>query len=223
MKGNLLHLLTHLDIEHLKLFIHEYGLGVYGLFFVALFLQMGCVLAIPLPGDSLLFAVGLLSRPGLLNITWLLLLMPIAVICGDLAGYYVGKFFASILYKPDNTGLLKTAHLDKTREFFDEHGKMAIILGHFVPVVRTVMPFVAGLDGLDLKTYFSLSAIAAVIWVFVCVGAGYLLGGIPVVRDHFGVAMVVIVLLGIGVFIIETWRRQVKSNRKQQAAREPVA
>jgi membrane-associated protein len=216
MKGNLLHLLLHFDIRPLKGFIHTYGAWIYGMMFGALFLQTGFVLAVILPGDSLLFAAGLLSRPeqGMLNVTLLLLLMPVAVAAGDIANYFVGKFFASVLYKPDDSGLLKNHHLAKTRDFFTEHGQKAILMGHFVPVVRTVLPFVAGLDGMPIKTYFSLSVIAAVLWVFVCVGAGYLLGGFRVVRDHFSEAMVLIVLLGVFAFVIEAWRRQVKSKRQ---------
>ena len=208
---SLIDLILHLDV-HLRELIRVCGPYIYLVLFSTIFIETGFVVTPFLPGDSLLFTAGLLARPENegMNITLLLLTLPNAAVLGDLVNFHIGKFFGKILYKTDDTGILKHKHLLKTREFFETHGPKAIIIGRFVPVIRTVAPFVAGMDGMPLKWFFPLSVIAAIAWVFLCTGAGFLLGGIPFVHEHFGMVLIGVVLASTAIFFVEALRHRMK-------------
>lgn len=207
-------LIIHLDV-HLAELIKVCGPYIYLVLFTTIFVETGLVITPFLPGDSLLFTAGLLSRPekGGMNVTFLLLGLPFAAVLGDLVNFHIGKFFGAILYKPDDTGMLKKKHLVKTREFFEIHGPKAIIIGRFVPIVRTVAPFVAGMDGMPLQWFLPLSVMAAIAWVFLCTGAGYLLGGIPFVQQHFGAVLLGVVLASVSLFGVEALRHKMKPKK----------
>lgn len=224
LKSSFLDLILHLD-THLAELIRACGPYIYVVLFATIFVETGLVITPFLPGDSLLFAAGLLSRPekSMMNITILLLGLPAAAVLGDLVNFHIGKFFGAILYKSDDTGLLKRKHLDKTRAFFELHGPKAIIIGRFVPIVRTVAPFVAGMDGMPLQWFFPLSVIAAIAWVFLCTGAGFLLGGIPFVQSHFTEVLLGVVFLSIGLFALETLRHKLKPKRAAAVVTESTA
>jgi membrane-associated protein len=211
MDKSFIDVLLHVDTQLVQL-IHQYGTLIYAILFGTVFIETGLVITPFLPGDSLLFAAGLLSRPEkqLLNVYLLLIGFPVAAILGDLVNFNIGKFFGKLLYKPDDKGLLKKKHLEKTRAFFELHGQKAIIMGRFVPVLRAVIPFVAGMDGMSMKWFFPLSVMAAFVWVFVCVGAGHLLGGLQVVQDNFSLAMLGVVGLSVVGFVIESVRHKMK-------------
>lgn len=215
MKTSFIDLVLHLDV-HLAELIRSCGPYIYVVLFSTIFVETGLVVTPFLPGDSLLFAAGLLSRPekSMMNVTYLLLGLPAAAVLGDLVNFHIGKLFGAILYKPDDSGLLKTKHLEKTRAFFEIHGPKAIIIGRFVPIVRTVAPFVAGMDGMPLRWFFPLSVIAAVTWVFLCTGAGFLLGGIPFVQQHFSEVLLGVVFLSVALFGLETLRHRAKAKRE---------
>jgi membrane-associated protein len=204
--GNPIEFLLHLD-QHLAEVIRAFGPGTYAILFGLVFCETGLVIMPFLPGDSLLFAAGLFSRPpdGPLSFPVLFFGFTAASIIGDSTNFWIGKKLGLRLFKKDGK-LLKTEHLKKTREFYDKHGRRAIILGKFVPFARTLAPFVAGLDAMPYDKFVAVSVLASVIWVGVCVGAGHLFGSIPLVRDHFGEIVLGIIVISVGLFAFETMR-----------------
>ena len=156
------------------------------------------------PGDSLLFAVGALSadpkmglNPGLVG-----LLLFAAALCGDTVNYTIGKFFGERLFS-GNSKLFKREYLTKTEGFFAKYGGQAIIRARFVPIVRTFAPFTAGMGKMPFAQFFSFSVMGALLWVGVCLGAGYFFGNFPVVQKHFELFALGIVIISIVPVLFE--------------------
>lgn len=173
------------------------GLGVYGLLFGVVFCETGLIIFPFLPGDSLLFAAGLLSnsKPPTLNI-WLVCLAFIsAAIMGDSVNYWIGRMVGRQLFKPHKSKLMnrlfKRSHLQATEEFFDKHGPKTVLIGRFIPIVRTLTPFVAG-QVMSYRKFLMYSVAGTLLWVAVCTGAGYALGRIPFVEQNFSTVLLVI-------------------------------
>src|SRR5512145_549157 len=185
----LVDLFIHLD-THLTELIAEYGRWVYALLFLIIFAETGLVVTPILPGDSLLFAAGALAATGALDIRVLLILLIIAAVLGDAVNYAVGdavgpKIFRSV----DRTSwwqrMLNRDHLARAHEFFEKYGGKAIVLGRFVPIVRTFVPFVAGAGTMTYSTFALYNVSGAILWVGICAIGGYVFGNVPLVRDHF--------------------------------------
>jgi len=204
--------------------IRDYGTGTYAILWAIIFCETGLVVMPFLPGDSLLFAAGLFARPGKgLDIGVLLLLLPTASIIGDSLNFHIGKFFGRKLFKSDDARFFKKSHLNKTKEFFHHHGAKTIIIGRFVPIVRTLAPFVAGMEVMTFRRFFPLSVIGALVWVFVCTLAGYFFGGIPWVEQNFEKVIIIIVALSfllIGKEFVSTLR---KDRKAKKAAADTLA
>lgn len=208
--GNPIEFLLHLDV-HMAEVIRTYDQWTYGILFALVYCETGLVIMPFLPGDSLLFAAGLFSRPpdGPLSLPLLLTGLFAASVLGDSTNFWIGKKLGLRLFKP-NGKLLQEEHLTKTRAFYEKHGRKTIIIGKFVPFVRTVAPFVAGLDAMPYNKFLPTSILASVIWVVVCVGGGHVFGGIPFVRDHFGEIILGIIAVSVAGIIVEV----VRSKRK---------
>lgn len=197
---SIIDMILHVD-ETLVNLIRDYGSGTYAILWGIIFCETGLVVMPFLPGDSLLFAAGLFARPGKgLDIVTLLLLLPTASIIGDSVNFHIGKFFGKRLFKSDDARIFKKSHLNKTKEFFDHYGAKTIIIGRFVPVVRTLAPFVAGMEVMTFKRFFPLSIMGAYIWVFSCTLAGYFFGGIPWVERNF--EKVILIIVGLSLLLI---------------------
>lgn len=193
--GNIVDFFLHLD-AHLDEVIRNYGTGTYAILFTIVFLETGIVIMPFLPGDSLLFAAGMLSnRPsGALNPHLLFLLLSLAAICGDNVNYAIGKFLGPRLFRNADSRFFKRDHLAKTHAFFERYGGKTIIIARFVPIVRTLAPFVAGLGTMTYGRFIGYSVFAAFFWVGVCLYAGFFFGQIPWVRENFGLAIVLVVV-----------------------------
>jgi membrane-associated protein len=155
-----------------------------------------------LPGDSLLFTTGALAASGILDIRLAAPLMVAAAILGDAVNYAVGHFVGPRVFKAeDRTNfwhrLLNRNHLMKAHAFFERHGGKAVILGRFVPIVRTFVPFVAGCGWMSYPTFAIFNVAGGIIWVGLCVGAGYFFGSRPFVKDHFELVVVGIVFISL--------------------------
>ena len=162
----------HLD-THLTEFVAAYGRWVYALLFLIIFAETGLVVTPILPGDSLLFAAGALAATGSLDIRLVLILLILAAILGDAVNYAVGKAVGPRIFRSiDRTSwwqrLLNREHLARAHEFFEKYGGKAIILGRFVPIVRTFVPFVAGAGTMTYPTFALFNVTGAVIWVGIC-------------------------------------------------------
>ena len=213
----LIDFVLHFD-RHLKEFVDLYGVWVYAFLFLIIFAETGFVVTPFLPGDSLLFAAGALAATGAFSIWILVPLLIVAAILGDAVNYAVGdavgpRIFTSV----DRTSFLHRAlnrdHLAKAHAFFEKYGGKAIILGRFVPIVRTFVPFVAGAGTMTYSTFAFYNITGGIIWVGICTLAGYAFGNVPIVRDNFTLVALGIVFVSLLPILVEYLR-----HRSQPAA-----
>jgi membrane-associated protein len=183
--------------------------SIYVLMFVIIFCETGLVILPFLPGDSLLFALGAIGSQGI-GINWKLAsgLLIIAAILGDNLNYWVGRKVGPTIFRKDLDSsstakppllarMLNRKHLEKTERFFARHGGKAVILGRFVVVVRTCMPFVAGMGRMNYGRFLLFSVIGAFLWIGICVGAGVWLGQYEFIRKNF--ELVIFLIIGVTV------------------------
>lgn len=187
-------------IDFVNDLIRDYGPGVYGLLFAIIFCETGLVIAPFLPGDSLLFALGVFCHGNSeysLHFGLLFFLLAGAAFLGDNVNYQVGRIFGEKLFRNESSRFFKRSYLAKTQDFFEKHGGKTLVLARFVPIVRTFAPFVAGMGKMEFHRFLAFSATGGVIWVGVCLTGGYLFGQIPVVQQNFEVAMLAVVIVSI--------------------------
>ncbi len=168
--------------------IEKYHNWVYVFLFLIIFAETGLIIAsflMPfLPGDALIFTIGLLAQEGSLNIYLVIPLLIFAAILGDNVNYYVGKRFGDYIMNSEKDFFIKKKHLEKAKDFFDKNGKNSIIIARFVPVIRTIVPFLCGSTKVKYSTFLSFSMIGAFLWVGVIGLLGYNLGKIQWVKDN---------------------------------------
>ncbi len=217
--------IRHLD-EHIAEMIKNYGAWSYGILFGIVFAETGFVITPFLPGDTLLFAAGLFSRPetadhtGGLNIWLTLAVLTAAPLCGDNINYFFGKWLGPRLFKNENSKIFRKSYLDRTHAFFEKHGAKTIILARWVPIVRTFAPFVAGMGAMPYLQFLRNSIIGAILWVWLLVSAGYFFGGLPWVRDNFELAMVAMIFITAGPVAFEVIKSRYHAKKE---AKEPAA
>jgi membrane-associated protein len=208
----LIDLFLHLDV-HLVELVGAYGIWIYALLFVIVFAETGLVVTPFLPGDSLLFATGALAAAGVLNIQLLAVLLVAAAVAGDAVNYAVGAYVGPRVFTAhDATSfwhrILNRKHLATAHAFFERYGGKAVVLGRFVPIARTFVPFVAGAASMTYATFAVYNVTGAIAWVGICAGAGYLFGNIPIVKDNFSLVALGIVLVSILPGVIEFLRHR---------------
>jgi membrane-associated protein len=204
-----LRFISHLD-EHLGGMIRQYGAWIYGILFATVFCETGLVIMPFLPGDSLLFATGVLAgnpEHGL-NVWILFAVYVAAALCGDNVNYWLGRTFGKRIAAKQNSRLIKPHHVEKTQHFMLKYGRKAIIIARFVPIVRTFMPFVAGMGAMEYRSFIGWSFIAALVWVIVCLLGGYFLGSIPAVKDNFEIAIFIIIGFTLLPIVLEFVRHK---------------
>ena len=188
--------ILHLDFEWL---FQNYGIAIYGILFLVIFVETGLVAMPFLPGDSLLFTAGLFARSGYLNMAYLLILLFVAAVLGDNTNYWIGRkiglkvFGIKIKGKP----IVKREYLDKTHSFYEKYGSKAIIMARFVPFVRTFAPFAAGVAEMNYKKFFSFDILGGALWIGSLTTAGYLLGEVELIRKHIDLVCLGIVFLSV--------------------------
>lgn len=205
-------LFLHLDV-HLQSVIERFGALTYALLFVIVFCETGLVVTPFLPGDSLLFAAGAFASRGAFNITFLFLLLWFAAVAGDAANYAAGAYIGPRLFT-DTLRLLKKEHLERAHAFYEKHGGKAIVFARFIPIVRTVAPFVAGMARMTYAHFSSYNVVGGLLWVSLFLGGGYLFGNIPAVEKHFSAVILVIIVLSLIPGLVEF----VRSRRKRAQA-----
>jgi membrane-associated protein len=191
-----------------------------------IFAECGLLLGFFLPGDSLLFTVGLLSKQG--SITqplWLsCLVLTAAAFIGNVAGYEIGRVSGPAIFRKPNSRIFKQEYVDKTIAFFDTYGGRAIILARFVPIVRTFITVTAGVGQMDRRKYLTYSGIGAVLWASGVTILGHLLGSIDFVKNHIDVMLIVVVLVSVLPVVFEVVRARRKPGKGgAHAAGRPVA
>lgn len=186
-----------------------WGAWAYVPLFVVIFAETGLVVTPFLPGDSLIFAAGALAAPAgsQINVWVLFLSLFAAAALGDTVNYWIGKKLGPRLLRNPNSRILKKEYLDKTHAFFERYGGKTIILGRFVPFVRTFAPFLAGVGEMDYRKFLEYNIVGAFLWVGLFVGTGYFFGRLPWVEGNISlvlVAFVVITTIPIAVEILRT-------------------
>ena len=199
--------------QHLLEFVRAYGAWVYGLLFLIVFAETGFVVTPFLPGDSLLFATGALCATGALNGWGAFGLLAFAAFAGNTVNYAVGRFVGPRVFSAEgregvSERLLNRQHLARAHAFFEAYGGKAIVLGRFVPIVRTFVPFVAGAAAMRPPAFVLYNAAGAGAWVALCIGAGVLFGNVPIVKQNFSLVTIGIVLISILPVFIEWWRQR---------------
>ncbi|MFA4819650.1 MAG: DedA family protein [Candidatus Aenigmatarchaeota archaeon] len=193
---DLIGIILHLD-TYLSAIIRDYGLLVYLILFLIIFLETGLVVTPFLPGDSLLFVAGALAAAGLLNFSWLFVIFVVAAIIGDTVNYWIGHHFNQQVLKKGKIRFVKKEHLEKAYHFYEKHGGKTIILARFLPFIRTFAPFVAGIVRMKYRNFASYNVIGGLVWVAAFLIAGYFFGNIPVVKDNLGLVVAGIVIITV--------------------------
>jgi membrane-associated protein len=213
MLNQILDIFKNLD-THLATFTTENGPWVYVLLFAIIFAETGLVVAPFLPGDSLLFTVGALCARPEMNLHFWFMFATLfgAGVLGDAVNYHIGRYLGPRIFKKEVTAgqrvswiekLLNRKHLDKTHAFFEKYGGKAVVLGRFVPIVRTFVPFVAGAGSMTYRTFFVFNLLGAFLWVGVCMGAGFFFGNLPWVKKNFEGVVVGIIFVSLLPIVIE--------------------
>jgi membrane-associated protein len=200
-------LAVHLD-RHLAAFVVQHGVWVYALLFVIVFCETGLVVTPFLPGDSLLFVVGALAAAGGMDIGTVMAVLICAALCGDNVNYWIGRWVGPRIFQSRESRWLNPKHLERTHAFYERHGGKTIIIARFVPIVRTYVPFVAGLGAMPYARFLAFSVVGALVWVLSLCLAGYFFGNLPIVKNNLTVVILGIILLSITPGIVAWFRRK---------------
>lgn len=203
----------HLN-QYLAILVAQYGPWVYMLLFLIIFCETGIVVAACLPGDSLLFAAGALAAAGALNITLLMLLLITAAFVGNTINYWVGNKIGHLLFRNENSIIFRKSHLDKTHAFYEKHGGKTIIIGSFIPIIRTFAPFVAGMSDMNHVKFMIVNLFGSIFWMTIVLFGSYLFGNIPVVKNNFTFVVLAIIAISVLPPFIEYARHKIKRLRK---------
>ena len=198
--------LLHID-KYLETLLNQYQNWFYIILFLLIFIETGLVIMPFLPGDSLLFAAGMLAAafPDQLNIYIVLGLLWIAAILGDTVNYTIGKTLGTKLVTAKIFGkrIIQDSAIQKTESFFQKYGSKTIVIARFVPIVRTLAPFVAGVSKMHYGTFIKYNLIGGTIWVVGITLAGYFLGTIPIIKNNFEIVVMLIIAFSLVPIIIE--------------------
>lgn len=182
---------------------------------VIVFVECGLFLGFFLPGDSLLFAVGLLAATAVITTPiWLVLLsLTLCAIAGNIVGYFIGAALGTRLLQRPDSRLFKRKYVDQTNDFLARHGRKAVVLARFTPIVRTFITAVAGVAGMARREFITWSIVGGVLWVTSMTLAGYWLGQVPLVHDHLEVMVIAIVLVSF-IPVVHTYLKERKTRRR---------
>jgi membrane-associated protein len=181
----------------------------YALLFAIVFSETGLLVGFFLPGDSLLFTVGVVAGAGDLNIVIVNLVLMAAAMIGDSTGFWLGRLTGPRIFDRPDSRLFKRQHLERTQRFYEKHGGKTIIYARFVPIIRTFAAFVAGVARMPYLRFLPYSICGGAGWVFFMTMLGYKLGKVPFIRQHFDK----VVLLIIAISLIPAITEVIKSRR----------
>jgi membrane-associated protein len=214
----------HLN-KYLPALVDEYGGLVYLVLFAIIFMETGLVVTPFLPGDSLLFAAGAVAGlPDSLNVWALFFLLWFAAVIGDNTNYWIGRALRPRMLRNEKSRFIRRQHLDRTHAFFEKYGTKAIIIARFVPIVRTFMPFVAGVGAMTYRRFLPWDIFGGLLWVGVCVFAGYLFGQSEFVQKRFSLVIVAIIVISVLPAVVEFLRHRAaaRSARQTSAPADPA-
>ncbi len=194
----LIDFVLHID-KHLADIFTNYQQLSYGILFLIIFVETGLVIMPFLPGDSLLFAAGaLIASTHTLNLAVLIPLLIVAAIVGDNTNYFIGKYLGDkVLQIKWISKFVKPEYITKAEQYFEHYGSRTVVMARFVPIVRTIAPFVAGVGEMKYITFLTYSIGGAILWVSGMTCLGYFFGNFDVVKNNF--ELVVFAIIGISI------------------------
>jgi len=210
----LLDFILHID-RHLAEIIASYGAWTYGVLFLIIFAETGLVVMPLLPGDSLLFAAGAFcAKPETgLNVHLMAGLLFVAAALGDMLNYWIGSKIGPAVFKREDSIWLRKKHLEKAHAFFEKYGGRAIILARFVPIVRTFVPFIAGVGSMTFSRFVAYNLIGGFVWIYFFTYAGFAFGNQPFVQKNFKLVILAIIVLSVLPIAVEFIREWLKSRK----------
>ena len=203
--------ILHLDV-HLDELVANYGIWIYAILFLIVFCETGLVVLPLLPGDSLLFAAGAVAASGRLDIVALCVLLITAAILGNAVNYWVGRLAGTTLQRKFPR-LINQQYLDRTRAYFERYGGKTVVIARFVPIVRTVAPFAAGVGQMAHLRYQAYNVTGSVLWVLLLVPAGYFFANVPIVKENFSAVIIGIIIISVMPAVIEFVRERSRAAR----------
>lgn len=198
-------IVLHLDL-HLVKMVAQYGLWIYAILFAIIFCETGLVVTPILPGDSLLFVAGAVAATGEMNVHLLVVLLIAAAILGNTVNYAIGRWLGKRFFTDRGSKLLNPQHLEKANAFYERHGGKAIVISRFLPIVRTYVPFVAGMGGMHAARYTAFNVAGAVLWVGLLTYLGFFFGNISWIRGNLTAIILGIIAVSLLPLVI-AWLR----------------
>ena len=192
--ASVIDLFLHLD-KHLETITAAWGIWIYALLFAIIFIETGLVAMPFLPGDSLLFVAGAIAAIGAMSLPTLMVLLSIAAIAGDAVNYSVGRWAGSKVFSWKNSRWFNKDAFNKTHEFYEQHGSITIVVGRFLPFIRTFTPFVAGVAEMTYSKFAFYNIIGGILWVCSLSGLGFLLGNHPWVKANFSLVALALIIV----------------------------
>lgn len=209
----LLNFILHVD-KHLAEFVQAYGMWVYALLFLIVFVETGLVVMPFLPGDSLLFVVGALAGTGAMSLPVAMGVLLVAAVAGDQLNYTIGRFIGPKVFHWEDSRWFNRKAFDAAHNFYEKHGGITIILARFMPFIRTFAPFVAGVAQMNRATFTAFNVIGALIWVVGLTTVGYLFGNLPFVQQHLSKIIWALILIPGLIALFGAW----KAHRQESTA-----
>lgn len=183
--------------QYIGQFIQEYGNFIYPILFIIIFCETGLVFLPFLPGDSLIFAAGTFAAIGKMNFWLLIVIIIMSAIIGDTVNYEIGKHFGKKILNNKKFKLIKDENLKKAEDLVKQYGGTAVLLARFMPIIRTIVPFVVGMGELHYPKFIKYNAIGGIVWVSLFLTMGYLFGNIKAVQEHFTLIIIAIIILSL--------------------------
>jgi membrane-associated protein len=209
--------LIHTD-RYLLDWVSLYGPYIYLLLFLIIFSETGFVVTPFLPGDGLLFTVGVIAGTGALNVWLAMALMMVAAISGNTVNYHIGRYFSKTILEGGKIRFVNQEHIDRTHEFFEKHGQKAVILSRFLPVFRTFVPFVAGISYMSRPKFINYTIIGGVTWVLSFSLLGYFFGRIEWVKDNLSTIVISLIIVTAIPFLVTAFKKMPKKRTSNEPA-----
>ncbi|WP_446896999.1 DedA family protein [Clostridium sp. LBM24168] len=194
--GSLIDIILHLD-RYLNIIVQNYGIWTYGIIFLIVFCETGLVVTPFLPGDSIIFATGALAAEGIMEMFTLFIAFFLAAVIGDTVNYSIGKKIGTDILEKENIRFINREYVHRAHRFYEKHGSMAIVIGRFIPIIRTFVPFVAGVGEMRYSKFITHNMFGGFLWVLVFLSGGYFFGGLPFIKHNFSYVVIGIIIISL--------------------------
>ncbi len=198
-------LVLRLDV-HLAALIQQYGAWVYAILFAIIFAETGLVVTPILPGDSLLFVAGTLAALGGIDVHVVVVSLILAAVLGNSTNYAIGRWLGKTFFRDRGSKWLNPDYLERTHAFYEMHGGMAVVISRFIPIIRTYVPFVAGLGAMTPARFTAYNVAGAVLWIASLTYAGYFFGNIPWVKKNLTLIILGIIAASLVPVVVAAFR-----------------